>query len=122
LVKIVNVTDGGNNLYIDDIYLGDGSDPINAVREIQSNLNQVILYPNPSNSFSTLQYSLSESTYLSISIYDAMGRMAETFFEGDKKIGVHSQKIELKNKIPGIYFVSLKTFDDEKVIKFLITK
>ncbi len=48
LVKIVNVTDGGNNLYIDDIYIGDGNDPvIPAGIKSTHTLQEVSLYPNP---------------------------------------------------------------------------
>jgi len=48
LVKIVNVTDGGNNLYIDDIYIGDGNDPvIPAAIKSTHTLQEVSLYPNP---------------------------------------------------------------------------
>jgi PKD repeat protein len=45
-IKLVNVTDGGNNLYIDNIYVGAGSPPT-GIELREANEELVTVYPNP---------------------------------------------------------------------------
>ena len=42
----MNVTDGGNNLYIDNINLGSN---ITGISETETQISDLLIYPNPTN-------------------------------------------------------------------------
>jgi PKD repeat protein len=95
LIKIMNVTDGGNFLYIDDIAIGD----VDLSAEEIINENNFSIYPNPSNgifavSFETL-------TARNITLLGADGQII-------RKITTSSQKIEFNQLAAGIYFVNVE--------------
>ncbi len=121
-IKIVNVTDGGNNLYIDNIYVGDGSDVATAVDEMSNTLNTISLFPNPANDNCTLEYFINKQTAVNISIYRLNGQLAISFDEGIKSRGTHRLALPTADWIQGMYSVRLRTKDEERSIKLIITQ
>lgn len=119
-LKIVNVTDGGNNLYLDNIYVGDNSTAITGVDEISSDFGKLILYPNPSNGNTTLEYTLNNQSPVEISIYNLEGKLICTYNEGVKQDGTHQLQMSTQAFNKGIYFVNVKTNTLEKQLKLLI--
>jgi len=117
-IKIVNVTDGGNNLYIDHINLGSN---IIGIGEIKSQISDVIVYPNPTNGDFSIEYTVLKSTDVSIVITDVLGKEIYTSTSKLQSVGLHKQEInsELKN---GIYNVSIKTADVLTNKKIVINK
>ncbi len=76
ILKIVNVTDGGNNLYIDSLHVGSmiptGTD-FSAENKIQSS----IVYPNPFNSEIQIKFSENESKEIELVLFDLYGRILD---------------------------------------------
>jgi len=118
-IKIVNVTDGGNNLYIDDIYIGDGSQATTSVNEIVNSFANVVLSPNPTKNGSFLQYSNDNIDVVTVSIYDINGRLITSFEDQNKggKSEIFIPTAEFQN---GIYLIELSTNKTKHTIKLMV--
>ena len=121
-LKIVNVTDGGNNLYIDNIYVGDGSVATTSVSETPYALDNISLYPNPSNGNSVLEYSLNQQSNVEIEIYNLEGKLIRLFREGLKQEGNHQLSLPEKELEQGMYVVKIKTNTIEKSVRLILNK
>ncbi len=110
LLKIVNVTDGGNNLYVDDIKIDDISAYI---EELQHNEATLSVYPNPAQSQISLEFvnSIAEA----FNIYNALGQIqtVQTISKSPKVVS-----ITISDWPNGLYFI--KT--EKGTAKFLISK
>ena len=104
-IKIVNVTDGGNNLYIDNINIGTN---ITSISEVENQINDVAIYPNPNNGVFYLEYNLISSEDVTLEITDVLGRVIYTIENKIQPIGLNREELNtLLNN--GIYTISLKT-------------
>ncbi|MEJ2628897.1 MAG: T9SS type A sorting domain-containing protein [bacterium] len=65
-------------------------------------------YPNPFNPSTTINYSLPESGYITIGIYNLSGQKIETLVDGFKQTGIYQIKWETKGLPSGIYFCTIK--------------
>lgn len=105
-LKIVNVTDGGNNLYLDDIYVGDGSAAISGISENVDKLNDVTVYPNPAKDQITIQFLSNSITPVDIVISDINGKTVhkEVLIP---TIGKVNEAYSISGINSGVYFVSI---------------
>ncbi|MBL4592829.1 MAG: Omp28-related outer membrane protein [Flavobacteriales bacterium] len=112
---------GGTQVFFNNgQYGGDDREPfeltsITGVDEVITE-NSISIYPNPTNDVATISFNLTESTSVTMEVYNTMGSLV--FSNGTKTMNSGSQKIvfdgtELPN---GIYFVNLTVGDN------LITK
>lgn len=118
MLKIVNVTDGGNNLYIDNINLG--AMPI-GIEENANTINSLSLYPNPSSGSFALKYSVSNTEDLSLVITDVLGRMVYTTLLKTASQGEYTEEINAGLET-GIYNAELISTSGRKNIKLIISK
>lgn len=94
--------------------------PPNALEEVkQSDLNSIIVYPNPS--FGSVNINFSELKGLfTISLFDSWGRL---IYEKENYLVINSNQsynlINLTNYSTGIYFVKIKG-DQTNIVKKLI--
>ncbi|TXC76036.1 M43 family zinc metalloprotease [Luteibaculum oceani] len=107
ILKIVNVTDGGNNLYIDDIFVGDKNSDPTGVTELASEIESAQVYPNPNKGEATLDYRLKRASEVSVVIQDVQGRVIFSEYKGLLQAGAYSEKLELNNLNAGVYFVQI---------------
>ncbi|MBD80969.1 MAG: PKD domain-containing protein [Crocinitomicaceae bacterium] len=119
-LKIVNLTDGGNNLYIDDIYVGDGSLATTSTSDVSLSLYDINLYPNPSYGNITLEYTFQQAHDLKIDIYDLKGKLILEFNEGVKQAGNHQIFLTTNNIEQGMYLVKIRTEREEKFVRLMI--
>jgi PKD repeat protein len=119
-LKIVNVTDGGNNLYIDNIYVGDGSIATTNVSEISDMSGSVFLYPNPSMDNSTLAFVLDRQGIVKIEIYSMQGQLVKSINESAMSRGNQRVTISTSGFKQGVYFVRLTLGVIEKTIPMVI--
>ncbi|RPI12722.1 MAG: T9SS C-terminal target domain-containing protein [Ignavibacteriae bacterium] len=66
-------------------------------------------YPNPFNPTTTIEFVIPGSEYVSLRIYDTLGREVKDLFSGNLKAGNHKFEFDAKNISSGIYFYVLKT-------------
>ncbi|MBA3898857.1 MAG: T9SS type A sorting domain-containing protein [Bacteroidetes bacterium] len=115
-----NFTSGnGNNIYIDDVKI---TDPTVGIEKVSSNLKNLNIYPNPFANEAMVEFSLSQTEPVQMSITDMLGK--EFIMLPSSAIlqaGVHNFRINKSemNLSPGIYF--LKVISDGKpIVKKLI--
>ncbi|MDO9187089.1 MAG: M43 family zinc metalloprotease [Bacteroidia bacterium] len=119
LIKIVNVTDGGNNLYIDNINLGSISA---GVENMDATGYSLLIYPNPAGSSFTIEYLLSKSDNVSYEIMDMTGREIIVSEAGKQSSGLHSVAIQTNKFSSGMYYVKMKVGNEFTTQKFFINK
>ena len=101
----------GNNLYVDDINV---TNSVGIDEEVTE--NSISIFPNPTNSISTISFTLSEAASVKMEVYNTMGSMV--YSNGTETMNAGNQKVifdgsELPN---GIYFVNL-TIGDQLITK-----
>jgi Predicted Zn-dependent hydrolases of the beta-lactamase fold len=76
-------------------------------------------YPNPFNPSTTISYSISQSTFVSLTITDILGKEIESLVNKYQKAGRYQLQYTAYHLASGIYFVKLQTgsyFDAKKCI------
>ena len=97
---------------ISTLEISPGSAGIKDKKDIDSNTVDCLLaqnYPNPFNRSTSIEYSISEESFVFLALYDNLGRRIKTLVEEVKPSGKHTINIELKELSSGIYFYRLET-------------
>lgn len=113
LIKITNVTDGGNNLYLDDIYVGDGSLPTNI--EDANRSFDVQVFPNPSRELLEVRLPLKGKS-VGLEVRNVLGQVVLEEHFGD----VNVLRLEVADWVKGLYFLKVEVDGKESVGKFLV--
>jgi thiol-disulfide isomerase/thioredoxin len=79
-------------------------------------------YPNPFNPSTTISFSLPAKAYVTLIVYDILGKEMTTLFKGEKTAGVNIIEFDASNLPSGIYFYRIEAngFTDTK--KMLLIK
>lgn len=89
---------------------------------IPGEINLYQNYPNPFNPATTIEFSISESEYVSLRIYDTLGREVKELFSGYLYAGNHKYEFDAKNISSGVYFYVLKTSAFCEQMKMIVLK
>jgi hypothetical protein len=65
-------------------------------------------YPNPFNPSTTIIYQLPTTSYVTIKIFDILGREVETLTDGLQPAGIHNLQWDGKNHASGVYCYRLQ--------------
>jgi endo-1,4-beta-xylanase len=79
-------------------------------------------YPNPFNPTTTINYQLPVPSYLTIKVFDLLGREVVTLVEGVRSAGSHSVTFDGSGLAGGVYLYQLKTSDFTETKKCLFLK
>jgi hypothetical protein len=79
-------------------------------------------YPNPFNAVTTIQYHLNQPSYVTIEIYDLLGRKIEMLAPGFRRSGSHRVIWDSKDNPSGIYFYKIETGEYSASMKMLLLK
>ena len=90
----MNVTDGGNYLYIDDINIGD----IELSLEEQTDLQKLSIYPNPNSGQFTVDFS-----NVNVNTFKIIGLDGQLITQINLTNSI--QNIDLSSLAKGIYFI-----------------
>ncbi len=66
-------------------------------------------YPNPFNPSTIISFTLQKPEYVSLKIYDMLGKEVKTLIDGMKIPGEHKIKFDANDVAAGIYYYTLKT-------------
>ena len=69
-------------------------------------------FPNPFNNVTKISYSLKESAFVKLKVYDLLGREVETLVDEFQKANFYSVIFNGHNLASGIYYYRLKLGDD----------
>lgn len=103
-MKFKVTSDYGNNILIDDIQIYNNT---NVGIEKPENTNMVNIYPNPAQTSTIIDLTLSEISPVSYSIINATGQVVLTQNLGEISAGSHLLNVDLTNLSAGIYNVNL---------------
>ena len=117
--KFQFISNGGNNIYIDNINIDDGTGPSNI--DLLNNKYSMQFMPNPLSTSSSLSFNFKTKHNVNINIYDITGRVVSTVFSGDLNSGTHKFDIN-KNLFNsnGIYFVKFVADGETITTKFIV--
>ncbi|MBP5411825.1 MAG: T9SS type A sorting domain-containing protein [Bacteroidales bacterium] len=110
----------GLGIFIDSTYFNGIQE--NRYAEDKANVNNMTIYPNPTNSHATLSFEMTNDEQVTLNIYDITGRMISNKNLGYLPYGTHTENIDCNNMSNGIYFVNIKTNNNTKTIKLVIQK
>jgi hypothetical protein len=79
-------------------------------------------YPNPFNPSTTIHYSLTRSSFVTLKVYDLLGQEVETLEAAEKSAGEHSVKWEPRNLAGGMYLCRLRAADYLDTKKLIFSK
>ncbi len=84
------------------------------------NLNQN--YPNPFNPTTTISYSIPENEYVTLSIYDALGKEVAVLDNGFRTAGNYSHTFDASKLSSGMYFYTIRSGNFVQTKKMLLMK
>ncbi len=91
------------------------------VREYTNFLQNISISPNPSKSFVNIEYSLTQSSKLNISILDVTGKLIDNIdSEKELEAGKHNFRHNVENLSSGIYFIRFKAENGVETKKLII--
>ena len=73
-------------------------------------------YPNPSNPYTSIQYSIPEDSYLKLTVYNILGQIVAELFNGISEMGNYSIKFNGSHLENGIYYyrIEARSLDNKK--------
>ncbi len=107
------MVEGGNN-YIS------GNDEVNSEMIHSYHLYQN--YPNPFNPSTHIDYQLPMSTFVTLKVFDVLGKEIEILVDEHQNAGNHSVLFNASNLPSGVYYYRLETGMNHKIRKFLLLK
>lgn len=81
------------------------------VNQINNNVNTFVLgqnYPNPFNPSTNLEFEISEREFVSLKIYDALGKEVAIMVNKELNPGTHKYTFDASGLSSGIYFYTIK--------------
>jgi hypothetical protein len=79
-------------------------------------------YPNPFNPSTTVRYDLPRTTFVTLTIFDVLGRQISTIIEEEKPAGAYQVNVYVPNLPSGVYFYRLQARDYVKTKKFVLLR
>ncbi|HRD54068.1 MAG TPA: M43 family zinc metalloprotease, partial [Flavobacteriales bacterium] len=110
-------SDGGNNIYLDDININ--GQPV-GVEELTGNNTGLAVIPNPAKDQATAVVQQSRAGALTLEVIDMTGRIAMSRALGQRPAGEQRIDLPLSGLSPGAYFVRAKAGDDVRTIRFIV--
>jgi hypothetical protein len=96
------------------------TDSIRVAGNMDSNLYQN--YPNPFNSTTRIKFYLSSNSYVTLKIYDILGREIKTLANEQMQAGIYERLFNAQGLASGVYFYRLSTNDFKMTKKILLVK
>ena len=79
-------------------------------------------YPNPFNPSTTISFNLPKTGFISLKVFDLLGREVATLMDGYRKPGMYQEQFDASHLAGGVYVVRLKNEVISKSIKLLLIK
>lgn len=114
-------SDGGNNIYLDDIniYSGSPSDEIVGISENEFDIEALAVYPNPADNDLNVRFSLNTADLATLTVQDVSGKIAQTATisgtEGTNLVIMDTSKLAT-----GMYFLKVQIGATHKTIQFVV--
>lgn len=97
-----------------------GIDDPSATRPVAFSLSQN--FPNPFNPSTSIRYSLSRASYVTLDVYNSIGQKVSTLVDTHQNAGRYDVTFNATDFSSGLYFYSIRTDEDISVRKMLLLK
>ncbi|QQS37761.1 MAG: T9SS type A sorting domain-containing protein [Ignavibacteriales bacterium] len=116
IYRLKQVDFDGSYEYSNEVYVNGG------VKPDKFDLTQN--YPNPFNPSTRFSYSIPQNGFVTLKIYDILGKEIATLIEKDLEAGVYEVELDMSkySLTSGVYFYSLKAGNFTSTKKMLLTK
>ena len=116
--------DNGGEVVIDWSTFGDTFDQFQdaVLNDVPEEYQFLRSYPNPFNPMTTLSFSIAQSGFVSLSIFDIQGREAAALVDEYRVKGLHEVTFDAAELSSGIYFARLQVGDFIGTQKLLLVK
>jgi len=79
-------------------------------------------YPNPFNPSTSIQYAISSTQFVTLKVYDLLGREVATLVNEEKTTGSYEVEFNGNNLTSGIYFYKLQAGSFVETKKMVLIK
>ena len=79
-------------------------------------------YPNPFNPSTTIEYQIPQASFVTIKVYDVLGKEVVTLINEEKPSGIHEVNFEPKELTSGLYLYKISAGGFEQTKKMLFLK
>ncbi|MFC2085402.1 ethylbenzene dehydrogenase-related protein [Bacteroidota bacterium] len=79
-------------------------------------------YPNPFNPTTTIEFKITDRNFVSIKVYDVLGKEIKTLVNQEMSQGVYSIKFDSENLSSGIYFYKIEAGSFVDIKKMILMK
>jgi len=79
-------------------------------------------YPNPFNPSTTIKYQIPESGFVTLKVYDVLGKEVATLVNSEQQAGSYTTNFNALNLTSGIYLYTIKVNDYVAVKKMMLLK
>jgi len=96
-----------------------------SVKKVQSIPARIELfqnYPNPFNPSTTIPFDVSQRSYITVKVYDVLGRDIMTLVDEEKEPGSYSAEFNARSLSGGVYFYRLESEGIRTTRKMILTK
>ena len=77
-------------------------------------------YPNPFASRTVIEYGLPEASHVSVSVYDAVGRLVATLVDGEQAAGYHEAEWNASGVASGVYLYRIQAGSYARTLKMVV--
>ncbi len=102
------------------------SDMITAVKdsknEIPTTYSLSQNYPNPFNPSTTISFALPSRSFVSLKVFDILGREQSTIVSGELQAGTYNRQWNAANLSSGVYFYRIESGSFSAVKKMMLLK
>jgi len=84
--------------------------------------NSLDNFPNPFNPSTIIQYQIKESGFVSIKVYDYLGREVAVLINKDQPSGIYLVTFDASNLSSGVYLYTIDAKDFHKVKKMILLR
>lgn len=91
------------------------------IKEFHSEVQNISLFPIPSNTNSTLSIQLNSSLGIKVELYNSSGNFISKIFNGLLQFGNNEINIDSSKLSNGVYSIKISTADQHKLIKLVVS-
>ena len=117
-----NITTGGHVTVSEAVTI---YNPSTGVGEMSGPPDNFVLqqnYPNPFNPTTIIKFELPRSSYVTLTLFDLLGREISVLADGLKEVGFHEVSLDASRLSSGVYFYSMKAGEFNSVKRLVLLR